>query len=137
MLILCCEDARKTPHEELILRCEDERFEIDIVLESNVSAIKALEMVQRKINRMSSEEKPKVRLGDSVNSATFSKAIKRIYGDKATNILHGLKRNPVVAVPVVLKRLRFKDFQWKEALKSFNKEWRDEIAAFDSRPNQI
>ena len=33
------------------------------------------------------------------------KAIHRIYGDKATDIIEGLKRNPGVAIPIVLKRL--------------------------------
>ena len=28
----------------------------------------------------------------------------RIYGDKATDIVDGLKKNPVVAVPLVLRR---------------------------------
>ena len=32
------------------------------------------------------------------------KAIHRIYGDKATDIIEGLKKNPNIAIPVVLKR---------------------------------
>lgn len=33
------------------VRCEDERFELDIVLETNLSTIKVLEAVQKKIER--------------------------------------------------------------------------------------
>lgn len=49
------------------------------------------------------------------------KAINRIYGDKAADIIDGLKKNPVVAVPLVLRRLKSKDDEWKEAQRQFNK----------------
>lgn len=49
------------------------------------------------------------------------KAIQRIYGDKAVDIIDGLKKNPVVAVPLVLRRLKTKDDEWKEAQRQFNK----------------
>ena len=49
------------------------------------------------------------------------KAIQRIYGDKAVDIIEGLKKNPVVAVPLVLRRLKSKDEEWKEAQRLFNK----------------
>ena len=32
-------------------RCEDERFELDVVLEANLSTIKHLEAVQKKIEK--------------------------------------------------------------------------------------
>ena len=35
---------------------------------------------------------------------TQRKAIHRIYGDKAPDVIEGLKKNPAVAVPLVLKR---------------------------------
>ena len=40
--------------------------------------------------------------------------------------VHGLKRNPVVAVPLVLRRLKAKDTEWREVQKQFNKVWRDQ-----------
>ncbi len=33
-------------------RCEDERFELDIVLETNLSTIKVLEAVQKKMEKL-------------------------------------------------------------------------------------
>ena len=44
------------------------------------------------------------RLDDCLGGSSptiHQRAIKRIYGDKATDIIDGLKRNPVVAVPLV------------------------------------
>lgn len=49
------------------------------------------------------------------------KAINRIYGDKSSDIIEGLKKNPVVAVPLVLRRLKAKDDEWREAQRQFNK----------------
>lgn len=37
-----------------------------------------------------------------------------------------MKRNPVVAVPLVLRRLKSKDEEWREVQKNFNKTWRDQ-----------
>ncbi|XP_013418836.1 paired amphipathic helix protein Sin3a isoform X2 [Lingula anatina] len=121
--------SRKTQYEEHIYRCEDERFELDVVIESNLSSIKVLEAVQKKMSRMSSEEAAKFRLDNCLggNSETIHrKAIQRIYGDKSADIIDGLKKNPVVAVPLVLRRLKAKDEEWREAQKSFNKIWREQ-----------
>ena len=50
----------------------------------------------------------------------------RIYGDKAPDIIDGLKKNPVVAVPLVLRRLKAKEEEWREAQRNFNKIWREQ-----------
>ena len=54
------------------------------------------------------------------------KAIQRVYGDKSADIVEGLKKNPVVAVPLVLRRLRAKEEEWREAQKGLNERWREE-----------
>jgi hypothetical protein len=41
----------------------------------------------------------------------------RIYGEKAGDIVEGLKKNPSVAVPVVLRRLKAKELEWRQAQK--------------------
>merc|ERR1719341_2740911 len=121
--------SRKTQYEENIYRTEDERFEFDVVLETNRDTIKVLECVQKKMSRMPPEEAARYRLEDSLggNSPTIhQRAIRRIYGDKSADIIDGLKRNPVVAVPLVLRRLKAKDQEWREVQKQFNKVWRDQ-----------
>lgn len=103
--------SRKTQYEEYIYRCEDERFELDVVLETNLATIRVLEAVQKRLQKMSPEEAARFRLDDTLggSSPTISqRAIKRIYGDKAIDIIDGLKKNPVVAVPLVLRRLKAK-----------------------------
>ncbi|XP_054713326.1 paired amphipathic helix protein Sin3a-like [Uloborus diversus] len=121
--------SRKTQFEEYIYRCEDERFEFDVVLETNLSTIRILEAEMTKINRMSPEEKARYRLDDTLggsSSVIQQRAIKRIYGDKAGDIIEGLKKNPVSAVPLVLRRLKAKEEEWRKAQKSFNKIWREQ-----------
>ncbi|XP_071141100.1 paired amphipathic helix protein Sin3a-like isoform X1 [Mytilus edulis] len=121
--------SRKTQYEEHIYRCEDERFELDIVIESNLSTIKVLEGVQKKMSRMNSEEAAKFRLDNTLGGSSevlHRKAIQRIYGDKSPDIIDGLKKNPVVAVPLVLRRLKAKEEEWREAQKNFNKVWREQ-----------
>ena len=120
--------SRKTQYEEYIYRCEDERFELDVVLETNLSTMRALEAVQKRLSKLSSEEQKEVRLDDSLggsSAAISQRAIRRIYGDKASDIIDGLKKNPAVAVPLVLRRLKAKDEEWRDAQKGFNKVWRD------------
>lgn len=121
--------SRKTQYEEYIYRCEDERFELDVVIETNLSAIRVFESVQKKMNRMNPEERIKFRLDDTLGGSSvilIQRAIRRIYGDKAPEIIEGLKKNPAVAVPLVYKRLKSKEEEWREAQKQFNKIWREQ-----------
>ncbi|KXJ76129.1 hypothetical protein RP20_CCG010286 [Aedes albopictus] len=121
--------SRKTQYEEFIYRCEDERFELDVVIETNSATIRVLEGVQKKLSRMSQDEVSRFRLDECLGgtSATIhQRALKRIYGDKAADIIQGLRKNPVVAVPVVLRRLKAKEEEWREAQKGFNKQWREQ-----------
>lgn len=121
--------SRKTQYEEFIYRTEDERFEFDVVLETNKDTIKVLEVVQKKMSRMPPEEAARYRLDDCLGGSSptiHQRAVRRVYGDKANDIIDGLKRNPVVAVPLVLRRLKSKDEEWREVQKNFNKTWRDQ-----------
>ncbi|XP_072320597.1 paired amphipathic helix protein Sin3a-like isoform X2 [Eucyclogobius newberryi] len=121
--------SKKTQYEEHIYRCEDERFELDVVLETNLSTIRALETVQRRLSRMPAEEQVRFKLDNTLGGSSDTihrKAIHRIYGDKAHDIVDGLKRNPAVCVPIVLKRLKMKEEEWREAQRGFNKVWREQ-----------
>ncbi|XP_052869994.1 uncharacterized protein LOC128275509 [Anopheles cruzii] len=121
--------SRKTQYEEFIYRCEDERFELDVVIETNSATIRVLEGVQKRLTRMSQDEISRFRLDDCLGGTSptiHQRALRRIYGDKAADIIQGLKKNPSVAVPVVLRRMKAKEEEWREAQKSFNKQWREQ-----------
>ncbi|KTF79736.1 hypothetical protein cypCar_00016226 [Cyprinus carpio] len=103
--------------------------ELDVVLETNLATIRVLEAVQKRLSRMSAEEQAKFRLDNTIGGSSeviHRKAIQRIYGDKAPDIIDGLKTNPAVSVPIVLKRLKTKEEEWREAQRGFNKIWREQ-----------
>lgn len=121
--------SRKTSYEEYIYRVEDERFELDVVIETNAATIRVLEGIQKKISRMPPDEAARYRLDDYLGGTSqtiHQRAIRRIYGDKTNDIIAGLKKNPAIAVPVVLRRLKTKEEEWRDAQKGFNKQWREQ-----------
>lgn len=83
------------------------RLQLDVVLETNLATIRVLESVQKKLSRLSPEDQDRFRLDDCLGGTSEviqRRAVYRIYGDKAPEIIEGLKRSPGTAVPVVLKR---------------------------------
>ena len=83
--------------------------------------------------RISGEELSNFTLDSSLGGSSEVlqwKAIQRIYGEKAHDIVEGMKKNPHLAVPVVLKRLKAKQEEWEEAQKAFNKTWRDQLEKY-------
>ena len=103
--------TKKSVFEEHMFKIEDERFELDIVMEVNLSAIRALENVLAHINTLTGEQLNNFQLDDQLggeSSFTQRQAVQRIYGERASEIIDGLKKNPRVAVPIVLKRSRIK-----------------------------
>ena len=82
----------------------------------------------RKINAMSSEELKRFRIDDNLGATSnfiHVASISRIYGDKGREIIEGIKRNPTIAIPIVLKRLQSKEDEWRAAKKEFEKRWRE------------
>lgn len=82
-------------------------FQLDVVLETNLATIRVLEAIQKKLSRLSAEEQAKFRLDNTLGGTSeviHRKALQRIYADKAADIIDGLRKNPSVAVPIVLKR---------------------------------
>lgn len=82
-------------------------FKLDVVLETNLATIRVLEAIQKKLSRLSAEEQAKFRLDNTLGGTSeviHRKALQRIYADKAADIIDGLRKNPSIAVPIVLKR---------------------------------
>ncbi|CAF1206769.1 unnamed protein product [Adineta steineri] len=121
--------SKKSVFEEHMYKIEDERFELDIVMEVNLSAIRALESVQLHMNSLTTDQLHHFQLDDQLggqSSVIQKQAVQRIYGERANEIIDGLKRNPRIAVPIVLKRLKAKDEEWREAKKNFERFWKEQ-----------
>lgn len=104
-----------------------------MIIEANADTIRTLESVARKMARMSHEDLKQFELDDymgGTSSVIHLRSVRRVYGDKATEIIDGLKRQPFAVVPIVLKRLKLKEDEWRESQRSFNKIWRDQVERF-------
>lgn len=120
--------SKKNQYEEALFRCEDERFEMDLLIEYNLATIAVFEPLVRKIHVMSGEEKDSFVLNATLGGTStviYKKAVRKIYGDKADEVITGLQRNPAVALPVVLHRLKQKDEEWRRIQRDLNKIWRE------------
>ncbi|KAJ1557580.1 Transcriptional regulatory protein sin3, partial [Nowakowskiella sp. JEL0078] len=88
-----------------------------------------LEPLARKIQDMTPGEKLKFKLGPTLggsSAAIYKRVIKKIYDKtRGEEIIELLQSNPAIAVPVVLKRLKQKDEEWKKCQREWNKVWRD------------
>lgn len=133
---------RKNQYEEALFKCEDERFEIDMIIDSNMSTIRLLEPIEQEIIQLTAIEdseaanpnagtslSPKFNFQlDKRNLTTVHlNAITRIYGEHGAEILDLLRKNPVGTIPVLLKRLKQKDSEWRKARLELNKQWKEVI----------
>jgi paired amphipathic helix protein Sin3a len=70
---------RKNKFEEMLFRCEDDRFELDLVIECNLNIIKVLESIMKQISELNEEETARFRLDTSLDSKLESNYIPFIY----------------------------------------------------------
>jgi paired amphipathic helix protein Sin3a len=136
---------RRNMHEEVLFRVEDERFEIDMVLDSNAATLQRLLPIAEEIACLAKEEavaadgvaKP-VAEGAGMGGKRFQysfdrkilgvihrNSIARIYGDAGQEILDLMVKNPTVAIPLVVERLRQKDREWRKVRERLNMHWKD------------
>ena len=73
------------------------------------------------------EGQPIGRLTYKLRSRTLNcsqiNAIARLYGDKGDEVVQHLMRNPVAVLPIVYRRLRQKDGEWRRAKSEMSKAW--------------
>lgn len=84
--------SRKSPYQDQLHQAEDERFELDLLIENNLSTIRVLEAVQKKMDRMQPEDRLNFKLDDRLggNSSILHLAvIRKIYGDRYSEVLEG------------------------------------------------
>ncbi|KAH6578977.1 hypothetical protein BASA61_010573 [Batrachochytrium salamandrivorans] len=120
---------KKTPYEEAMYKCEEERYEFDLNIESNLRVIALLEPISKRLMELPVEERPKFKIPHGLggySTAIYQRAIKKVYDkDRGAEVIDALHRNPYVAVPVILKRLKQKDEEWKRSQREWNKAWRE------------
>ena len=120
---------RKNQYEETLFKVEEERHEYDFYIESNLRTIQTLETIASKIANMTEEEKANFKLPPGLGHTSltiYKKVIRKVYDkERGFEIIDALHEHPAVAVPVVLKRLKQKDEEWRRAQREWNKVWRE------------
>jgi len=139
---------RRNTHEETLFRIEDERFEIDMTIDSNRCTLALLEPFAQEMAQLSGEDSrmqsdkeneskrnaERKGLGGKRFRYTFDpsilgvihrNSITRIYGDSGPEMLELLKTNPSVAIPITVSRLKQKDIEWRAVRVRLNRHWRD------------
>lgn len=144
---------RRNPNEEQLFKVEDERFELDMLIDGVAVAIARLEPVEEEIEALratagfvpgqtfgvsattggegasdsceSSLAQFQYRLDRRTLGALHLSTVSRLYGDHGPEVLDLLRKNPAVAIPVVLKRLRQKEKEWCIAREEAKSGWKE------------
>ncbi|CAM9121207.1 unnamed protein product, partial [Hapterophycus canaliculatus] len=145
--------TRRNPNEEQLFKVEDERFELDMLIDGVAAAIARLEPVEEEIEalRATAGSVPGQTLGAAATidvegpsdsyrgslphfqyrldrrtlGALHLSTVSRLYGDHGPEVLDLLRKNPAVAIPVVLKRLRQKEKEWCIAREEAKSSWKE------------
>ncbi|KAG6713221.1 hypothetical protein I3842_05G141700 [Carya illinoinensis] len=113
---------RKNQYEESLFRCEDDRFELDMLLESVNVTTKRVEELLEKINNNTLKTDSPVRVEEHFTALNL-RCIERLYGDHGLDVMDVLKKNAPLALPVILTRLKQKQEEWARCRSDFNKVW--------------
>ncbi|KAK9370509.1 hypothetical protein V1509DRAFT_616003 [Lipomyces kononenkoae] len=120
---------RKNQFEEVLHRIEEERHEYDYNVEGNLRTIQILEPIANRIANMTPEEKTEFRLAPGLGHSSksiYHRIIKKVYDrERGQEVIDAIHENPGVSVPIVLKRLKQKDEEWKRTQREWNKVWRE------------
>lgn len=114
-----CIATKKNVYEEALYRVEDERYSYDMNIEANLNTIALLEPVSKKLGSMTEEEKNSFKLAPGLGGPSktiYQRVMKKIYGkEQGAKVVEKLHNQPAQTVPVVLKRLKQKDEEWRRS----------------------
>ncbi|KAG5091420.1 hypothetical protein JHK82_050198 [Glycine max] len=113
---------RKNQYEESLFRCEDDRFELDMLLESVNVATKRVEELLEKVNANIIKGDSPICIEEHLTALNL-RCIERLYGDHGLDVMDVLKKNASLALPVILTRLKQKQDEWARCRADFNKVW--------------
>ncbi|XP_052725221.1 paired amphipathic helix protein Sin3-like 4 isoform X2 [Vigna angularis] len=113
---------RKNQYEESLFRCEDDRFELDMLLESVNVTTKRVEELLDKINNNTIKGDIPIRIEEHLTAINL-RCIERLYGDHGLDVMEVLRKNAPLALPVILTRLKQKQEEWARCRADFSKVW--------------
>jgi paired amphipathic helix protein Sin3a len=143
--------ARKNCYEEELFKCEDERFELDMVIDANAAAIATLELIDSEVKwTLNSTKTPSACTSTGLTrieaplsacaqlvghvvkpvalSAAHLNAILRVYGEHGLELLELLYKNPRETISIVLKRLKQKGKEWRKLQGDMSDRWKEQLS---------
>ncbi|KAL2344256.1 hypothetical protein Fmac_005541 [Flemingia macrophylla] len=112
----------KNQYEEILFRCEDDRFELDMLIESVKATMKRIEELLEKINANIIEGYGPILIEKHLTALNL-RCIERLYGDHGLDVIDELKKNASLVLPVILTRLKQKQDEWERCRADFNIVW--------------
>eukprot|EP00798_Chlamydomonas_sp_ICE-L_P007940 gene7940-1154_t len=114
---------RKNQYEEALFRCEDDRYEFEMCIETNYAALKLLRPLVDETQKMNAEDRNSYQLESShpLNGPVPANAIDRLYAESGAHVVEHLRRHPGVVGPIVLARMEAKDAEWRKIREEMTK----------------
>lgn len=110
---------RKNSYEEILHRIEEERHDYDFNIEACNRTIQLLEPVAQQLMLMSDEERQNYTLPPGIGGQSetiYERVIKKIYDRiRGQAVVEDLFKRPTVVVPILVKRLKRKQEEWKSS----------------------
>jgi paired amphipathic helix protein Sin3a len=113
----------KNQYEEALFRVEDERFELDRIIEANADVLLTLKRVQDDLNLLPFEDLSRYPIESKFNQVQL-KAVARLYGDQWYEVMVQLKENPGRTVPIIISRAEQKGKEWDHVKSQLKNSWR-------------
>eukprot|EP00667_Euglena_gracilis_P005847 EG_transcript_5890 len=114
---------KRSQHDEVLHQCEDDRSELDWVIDQNLNTIRTLENISSKLSLCETAEEQRRYPWDLSQSQIT--ALTRIYAEKVSDIFDGFRKNPLFTIEVVLQRLKQKNKEWQSARQELNLFWKE------------
>lgn len=103
--------VRWNQYEEALSRCEDDRFEMEMILECHRLALQTLgEVVEQAQQGATGAAAATVALGSL--HPIVQRSLTKLYGEKTPEIMKLVKLYPAKALPVVVARMQAKEAEW-------------------------
>ena len=99
---------RKNMFEDALFKCEDERYETDMNIETTAYTLELLMEAKNKAFELPLDQQKNFQLDESIINNFRLKPIKSIYAEHWERFAEKLKSNPVKALPVIISRVEQK-----------------------------
>ncbi|KAK0607135.1 hypothetical protein LWI29_009901 [Acer saccharum] len=106
-------------HEQVMFKFEDDRFEMDVVMERIRSTIVNVEKLWNAMKKNKINLASRIKIEDHL-SVVNMRCLERMYGDHALDMMEAIEKDPIKGLPQILKRLEQKQEELKPHRQWFN-----------------